>query len=271
MTLRPAGFGIVLLSFILSSVPGDARAWTWLPEGRTTLVPIADPREPSLGFDAIEGGFWSARIGAAVTVGRAGAGADSSGLEIGVDGFAWLWFSALPDFNFPLETVDGSFGFWAGQSHDRFAWRARLSHWSGHLGDGAADIEETRIVYSRESITLLGAWDANPHLRLHGGPGFFYRAHPRTQAFQFQAGGELRPDLNVLSPGRRVDPYLAVDLRMKAENEYRVNQSYQAGVRLTDGQRALRIHLGYAAGVSERGQEWRASESYVSLGVTFGD
>jgi len=263
----------VLLAFILSSVPRDARAWTWLPDGRTTLVPIADPREPSLGFDAIEGGFWSARVGAAVAVGRAGAAADSSGLEIGVDGLAWLWFSALPNFNFPLETVDGSFGLWAGRRHDRFAWRARLAHWSGHLGDGAADIEETRIVYSRESITLLGAWDANPHLRLYGGPGFFYRAHPRTQAFQFQAGGELRPDLTVVRPGRRVDPYLAIDLRMKAENVYRVNQSYQAGVRLSDGdgRRGLRIHLGYTSGISERGQEWRTPESYVSLGATFGD
>jgi hypothetical protein len=60
---------------------------------------------------------------------------------------------------------------------------------------------------------------------------------------------------------------------MKAENEYRVNQSWQAGVRLTDGdgRRALRIHLGYTNGISERGQEWRTPESYVSLGATFGD
>lgn len=266
---------LVTFAIILSSVPRDAGAWTWLPAERTTFSPPADPREPRLGFDAIENGFWSARVGTALAVGRAGAGtaADFTGLEIGLDGFVWLWFSGRPDFNFPLETVDGSFGLWAGRRHDRFAWRVRLAHWSGHLGDGAADIEENRIVYSRESIGALGAWEAGPHLRVYGGPAFFYRAHPRTQAFQFQAGGELRPDLGTVRPGRRADPYLAVDLRMKAENAYRVNQSYRAGVRLApgDGRRALRIHLGYTAGISERGQEWRDPESYVSLGVTFGD
>jgi len=234
---------------------------------------VADPREPTLGFDAVEDGFWSARVGRSVAIGRGGAGADSSALEIGLDGFVWLWFSAQPDFNFPLETVDGSFGFWAGRRHDRIAWRLRLSHWSGHLGDGASDIEENRIVYSRESLTFLAAWEASPHLRIHGGPAACIRAHPPTQAFQFQAGGEARPDLNVVRPGRHTDPYVAVDLRMKAENAYRVNQSYRAGLRLTDGdgRRALRLHLGYDTGMSERGQEWKDPESYVSLGLTFGD
>ncbi len=260
---------------LFSSVPHAARAWTWFPEGRTTPVPRADPREPSLGFDAVEDSRWSARVGTAVVIGRAGEiGADGGGgIEAGLDGFAWLWFSALPGFNFPLETVDGSFGFWAGARHGRFAWRTRLSHWSGHLGDGGSDVDERRIVYSRESLAFLASYDAWPHARIYAGPAAFVRADPPTQAFQFQAGGELRPDIRKPKPGRHTDPYLAVDLRMKAENAYRVNQTYQAGLRLTDGdgRRALRLHLGYTDGYSERGQVYDQPESYVSIGMTFGD
>lgn len=272
MAPRSLRVPLVTFAIILSSVPRDVGAWTWLPPDRATFSPPADPREPTLGLDAVEDSYWSGRVGTALALGRSGATADTGGLELGLDGMVWLWFSGRADFNFPLETVDGSFGFWAGQRHDRFAWRVRLSHWSGHLGDGAADIEENRIVYSRESIGALGAWEAGPHVRVYGGPAFFYRAHPRTQAFQFQAGGELRPDLNGTRDGRHADPYLAIDLRMKAENEYRLNQSFQAGLRLAgdDGNRALRIHLGYTDGMSERGQEWEHPESYLSLGVTFG-
>lgn len=260
---------IVLLLALL--VPATAaRAWTWLPPDRRTPSPLADPREPSLGFDAVEGGDWSARVGHSVAIGRA---RPVGGLEVGLDGHAWLWFSSLPRLNFPLETVDGSFGFWTGSAGDRWSWRARLAHWSGHLGDGASMLEERRIVYSRESLTGLVFWQANPHLLVHGGPALFVRADPPTQAFQFQLGGELAPDRATAGDrGPQADPYLAVDFRAKAENRMRMNQSYRAGVRLggVAAGNAFRIALGYDTGLSERGQAYRMADRYVSLGCTFG-
>lgn len=261
---------LALILLLLVLAPAPARGWTWFPPRGTTPSPLADPREPSLGFDVVEDGIWSARIGRGVAVGRA---RDEGGIEAGVDGHVWLWFSSLPRFNFPLETVDGTFGFWAGRRGDRWSWRVRLAHWSGHLGDGAPDIESRRIVYSRESLGGLVFVRANPHLVLHGGPALFVRADPPTQAFQLQLGGELSPDGATAGAGdHRVDPYVAVDFRAKAENGMRVNQSYRAGLRLAGapGGSALRIALGYDAGRSERGQAYRTTERYVSLGCSIG-
>jgi hypothetical protein len=265
----------LLLVPILTLTPArPATAWTWLPEERTLPVPCADPREPGLGFALVEDGIISARVGHAAALGRA---RPDGGLEAGLDGLVWLWFSTQPRFNFPLETVDGTFGFWAGARGDRVSWRLRLAHWSGHLGDGATGIEQRRIVYSRESLTALAFWDANPHLQLYGGPGLFVRADPPTQAFLFQVGGELRPDRATRRAREarlaHVEPYFAVDFRAKAENAMRVNQSYRAGVRLAGapGGNALRIALGYDTGRSERGQFWQGSESYLSFGCSFGD
>ena len=232
--------------------------------------PRADPREPSLGFDVVEDGIWSARVGHAVAVGRAH---PDGGVETGLDGHVWLWFSSLPRFNFPLETVDGTFGFWAGERGERWSWRVRLAHWSGHLGDGASLIDERRIVYSRESLGGLAFWQASPRLALHGGPALFVRADPVTRMFQFQLGGEYSRDSRPTAPrGRRADPFVAVDFRAKAENAMRVNQSYRAGVQWTGspGGNAFRVALGYDAGNSERGQDYRARDHYVSLGCTFG-
>jgi hypothetical protein len=263
---------LLLLLVIASATP--ARAWTWLPAQRTLPAPLADPREPGLGFALVEDGIVSARVGHAFAIGRA---RDDGGLEAGLDGMAWLWFDVLPRFNFPLETVDGTFAVWAGARGERLSWRARFAHWSGHLADGTAEIEETRIVYSRESLSGLLFWEANPHLQLYGGPGFFVRAEPPTPAFQLQAGLELRPDRAIRRSEERrpahVDPFFALDLRARAENEMRVGQSWRAGVRLAGepGGNAFRIALGYDAGPSERGQAWQTSESYISLILSFGD
>lgn len=259
---------MLLLVGVAATSP--AWAWTWLPPGQATPSPPADPREPSLGFDIVEDGIWSARVGHGVVIARA---RPEGGVEAGLDGHVWLWFSSLPRFNFPLETVDGTFGFWAGERGERWSWRVRLAHWSGHLGDGADAIEERRIVYSRESLSGLAFWQATPRLVLHGGPALFVRADPPTQAFQFQAGGEYLAPAAANEPGaRRGVPFAAVDLRAKAENAMRVNQSYRVGLRWPGkaGGNPFRVALGYDAGRSERGQAYRTSDRYVSLGFTFG-
>ena len=260
-----------------------AHAWTWvLGGGRDVPAPYADPREPGLGFEVVERGVWSARVGRAIEVGASEPGTDTgtarrAGLEFGLDGSAWLWFSSLPRFNFPLETVDGTFGFWAGSRGERVSWRVRLAHWSGHMGDGASDLIARRIVYSRESLTALAFVDLTPHLRTYGGPALFVRADPATQAFQFQVGGEWRGGRRGFTPrseaGSGSAPFLAVDLRAKAENAMRVNQSYRAGIRLVGPNHAgaFRVQLGYDAGHSERGQEYRTPGRFVSLGCAFGE
>ena len=263
---------VVIVAIVASASP--ARAWIWLPRERTLPGPLADPREPGLGFALVEDGVISARVGHAFALGRA---RPDGGIEVGLDGMAWLWFDVQPRFNFPLETIDGTFAFWAGARGERTSWRVRYAHWSGHLADGAPEIEESRIVYSRESLSGLLFHDVGRHLQLYGGPGFFVRAEPAAEAFQLQFGGELRPDRAIRRADdtrpAHVDPFVALDFRAKAENEMRFGQSYRAGVRLAGepGGNAFRIALGYDTGPSERGQVWQKSESYISLVASFGD
>jgi hypothetical protein len=88
------------------------------------------------------------------------------------------------------------------------------------------------------------------------------RGEPDEPAFTGQLGGSM-------SLGRWTwFPYAAFDLRMKAENAGRVNQSYEVGVRY---QRDFRIAAGYEAGVSERGQFQPTVEHFFRLGVVLGD
>jgi hypothetical protein len=270
-----APIALFLLVSVLAAEP--AHAWTWTFSSFDDVpAPYADPREPALGVDAVEDGIWSARVGRSVELGR-GSRRGPGALEVGLDGSVWLWFSSLPRFNFPLETVDGTFGFWAGARGERVAWRVRLSHWSGHVGDGAETPAESRIIYSRESLAALVFVDAAPHVRVHLGPSLFVRADPPTQPLQFQLGGEWRGGRGGFTPraaaGGGTAPFVAVDLRAKAENEMRVNQSYRAGVRFAGPNRGggFRVQLGYDRGHSERGQAYLTPERFVSLGCAFGD
>ncbi len=266
---------LVLLAFAIPADP--AHAWTWvLGSSHEVPRPWADPREPGLGLDAVEGGDWSARVGRTIELGRAsrrGPGA----LMVGLDGSVWLWFSSLPRFNFPLETVDGTFGFWAGARGEKGSGRVRLSQWSGHQGDGeTVDRGGERFIYSRESLSGLVFVDAGPHLRVHMGPALFVRADPPTQPLQFQAGAEWRGRDGFgprATAGGGSGPFVAVDLRAKAENEMRINQSYRAGMRFVGPNRggSFRLQLGYDTGHSERGQAYLTPERFVSLGCAFGD
>ncbi|MGH7726363.1 MAG: DUF1207 domain-containing protein [Candidatus Eiseniibacteriota bacterium] len=301
---------LLVAAALTAAVAGDAQAeWRWF-EGNRSFEPLtADPREPRLALEYIEAGDWSAKAGGAVTIAsiignpleEARATADAARLlepieqfRIGMDGMAWLWLSSLPEYNFPLETVDGTIGLWAETSEGAWGGRLRLYHWSGHLADGASDIEERRIVYSRETVAIVVSRELSRTMRLYGGPAAYLHADPRTQAFQFQLGGRI--GAAAPSGTATVDPlgalgtigsaaglmtardsgrpgfYAAFDLRMKAENDYRVNQSYQVGFRFgrTRGN-SMRLAAGYTNGMSERGQDWRTPEQFFSIGASFGD
>jgi hypothetical protein len=276
-----AGLGAALL---VAGAPRDARAWEWLAPAHAFDAPQADPREARLGVTYVDGGFWSPQVGHVVGIGRGGAedgGGRGSGLSL--DGMVWAWFSTLPDFNFPLETVDGSFGLRFEARRGPWSGRVRLGHVSSHLADGASEIEERRIVYSREMLTLLAARDLGGAFRVYGGPSFWVRADPPTESLQLQLGAEWRPGRGARGAGgtgstgatggaARIAPYAAVDLRSRNELEWRVNQSVEAGVRFPGAPgNALRAFVTYFDGTSERGQAYRESEQWFGIGLAFGD
>ncbi|MEP7027870.1 MAG: DUF1207 domain-containing protein [Candidatus Eisenbacteria bacterium] len=249
-------------------VPRAARAAvTWLP-GEGGFAPLtADPRTPRFGFDLIEADRASGFTGRRFPLARIDGDGPSSTL-LAVDGMLWGWFARLPNFNFPLESVDGSFGIALERMAGPWSARLRYGHLSSHLGDGGYDIEARRIAYSRESVALVGSYAPGSGLRAYAGPTFMLHGTPRAPAFQFQVGAEATR----ARAGRAASPYAAVDLRLKAEVENRVNQSYQAGVRIgREPGRRVRISVGYEAGMSERGQAWQRSEHFLRAGIALGD
>lgn len=256
----PVGFVIVLLLLL----PVAAFAGVSLfPEGRAFPALLADPREPRFGFDWVEGGFVSAHAGRSIALARSGAH------DLCIDGMLWGWLRQRAGFNFPLETVDGSFGMALESRHGAFATRLRYGHVSSHLADGDRAIERNRIGFSRETVSWIAAYTGSRRLTAYAGPTFMLRGEPDAPAFQVQAGGEVRFRAGA---ARGLIPYAALDLRMKSENAQRVNQSYELGVRLAQGRSfPLRVAAGYTTGHSERGQLWRRAESFFRLGVALGD
>jgi hypothetical protein len=242
----PAFFAIVML---LCST--GASAATLFPPGHPFPEVVADPREARFGFDWVEGGRVSARAGRSIALVRAGR------TDLRLDGMLWAWLRQTPGFNFPLETVDGSFGLALETRRGAFAGRLRYGHASSHRADGDRFYGAPPFVWSREHVTLLGAWTGR-RVTLHAGPTFMLRGEPDAPAFQAQAGAEVR-----LTKAA----YAAADLRIKTENAQRVNQSYELGLR----RRGARVAVGYEDGVSERGQLWGRHERFFRLGITFGE
>ena len=261
-----------LVAIVVSSAAPRAAhaAWTWFPAGPNFAPLTADPHEPRFGFDLVESNRASGFVGerfALAGFGRSAAADAPPRMRLVVDGMLWAWLSRRPGFNFPLESVDGSFGLAVDWLPSAGPWTARLryGHDSSHLGDGGYDIEARRIVYSRESFEAIGSWAGGRGLRAYVGPAFLVHGEPQAPAFQLQFGGEARRGND------RPGPYAAVDFRLKAETDYRLNQSYQAGWRFGPGGRSARVSLGYEAGTSERGQEWQQTEHFLRAGVVLGD
>jgi hypothetical protein len=249
-------FAAVLIVFLLCVPRACGSAPAWFPGGRTFPEPLADPHESRFGFDWIESGLVSGRAGRGVALARAG------DLDLRIDGMLWGWFRQTPGFNFPLETIDGQFGLALEGRAGAWTGRLRYGHSSSHEADGSPGWGGKQVVWSREMITALAAFDGVPRLTLYGGPTFMLRGEPDEPAFAAQLGGVAR-----LEP-RGTSPYAAFDLRLKAENADRVNQSYEMGFALAP---AARIAAGYETGMSERGQRHDHVEHFFRLGVVLGD
>ena len=242
--------------FLLCAPCASYAAPILFPGGRTFPEPVADPREARFGFDWVESGRVSGRAGRSIALVRDGS------FDLRLDGMLWAWMRQTPGFNFPLETIDGQFGMALEARHDALAGRLRYGHESSHIADGNPAYGAKQKVWSREELTLLGSYAFSPRLTAYAGPTFMLRGEPDEPAFTGQVGAEARFSQAAWAP------YAALDLRMKAENAGRVNQSYELGVRYGT---AFRVAAGYETGVSERGQQQPHEEHFFRLGVTLGD
>jgi hypothetical protein len=268
--LRLRTIAIVTLLIVSAASTGARAGVTGLPAERPFAPLTADPTEVRLGFDWIEHGQIAPYTGR--RVGLARFGDKPTAIVLSADGLLWARISTKPHFTFPLETVDGAFGLDFERARGAWSERLRWGHHSGHFGDGAQNLAQRAFVYTRENVSLLESYAASPRLRLYTGPLFTVRAAPRAQAFQWIVGGEVRTAPAPAHGSAGSVPYAAWHLDLKAENADRVNQSYEAGVRLVAASgSSARLMVGYFDGVSERGQLWRKPERYVRLGVAIGD
>lgn len=130
---------------------------------------------------------------------EAGFGRDitSGDVAIGLEGLIWSRLRNLSGFRFPVETADYLFGAYAtfdllGAKH-----RARVSHISAHLVDGADTVVGgSSSRFSREFVSLERVFDEEVlGLRLFGSVGVRYVFHQVTEvepAFQVPASLNAR-------------------------------------------------------------------------------
>lgn len=262
-------FTVFLAAFVAHASGLPAAAEThWLEPGRGFRPPLADPRETRSGAAWADGGDWTLRAGSAITIARQSG--ERSITRYGIDGGVWLWFQHDAALVFKLESMDGMFGMWIDQRRGAWSGRLRYGHVSAHLGDGVD--QRGAIIYSREWIGFLAAYDASPSLRIYAGPGGYIRAEPMTKSAQFQIGGDWRLVKGGDPEAGGFRPYAALDLRWRAENNGRINQSYVIGVETKGGPgHTFRVLAGYDNGISERGQFWQTPEEHFTLGLSFSD
>ena len=74
---------------------------------------------------------------------------------VGLEGMAWSRLRTLPEFRFPVETLDYFFGTFLEWRNYQVGWRLRISHISSHDVDGKDSVSGgSSSRYSREFVEL---------------------------------------------------------------------------------------------------------------------
>jgi hypothetical protein len=149
-------------------------------------------------------------------------------------------------------------------------WHAKVGyeHASTHLGDDF--IERTgavKVGHVRDEIELGLDYVFANQFRVYG--QFAYAFHmntkPESSGDRYGAGIEWSEYRNT---GWKGQPYAAVDLEVRADQDYTGNVTVQAGWewRRDDSNRAVRLGLEYYNGKSPFGQFFREHEQWAGLG-----
>lgn len=248
------------------------KSWKFLPSSTLFGPLIADPRESKTGFMHLpDQGRFIGVVGKSMDLFQWGLNRnDHFGWGITGGAFALLDFAGG---SFPMRANDWQMGTYLSHSRNKFSQRLEFTHHSAHLGDQVIELENKKsILYTREFLRWVFAYDFNEFLRFYAGPGFLFRSTPEENLFFSQFGTEL-----FFTPFEHFSGFLrfyaAYDLQIKEEAGGVINNSLQFGIQLKpfrkNTRRAFRIGITYFNGNNLFGQFYREEEEYWGIGFYF--
>lgn len=189
---------------------------------------------------------------------------DEVELGFGISAATWLGFTSDGELTFGLRTFDGLFAFPIDAEWRQWTGRFQWAHVSAHYGDGIRKEPRDQLnpdPFSREYVQLQGGRELWGHGRIYAGTRAVIHGTPTVPPLGFQVGAEG------WGPWR-VAPYVAVDLKINAEDAWSPAVCGQLGARVRSGRYRFRTALVLYDGPDDTGK-WHALEERW-IGLQFG-
>jgi hypothetical protein len=152
-------------------------------------------------------------------------------------------------------------------------WQAKVSyeHTSAHLGDEFIDANPGVVLprFTRDEFVFAAGYFITDDLRAYGQLGVsFGKRRPPGGLARYDVGLEWTHPLGGRALGQ---PFAAVDLDFRPEQDYDVNVSAQAGWlwQNPDSRHAVRVALEYYNGSSPYGAFFQQQEDFVGLAIQY--
>ena len=197
---------------------------------------------------------------------------------IGSDFFTYTLLRGERGFHFPVDASDYFFGI--NVSYRKpidpgiLSSRVRVSHISSHFVDGHYDNTTVSwkngrapIVYSREFLDVVGAWEApvSEYLtKLYLGATYIFHVDP-ANLFRFSAysGFELHRPTSL-----GLNPFLAYQVTLMKIDELSLRHSLQIGIKLGGvAGRGPNLYVSYFSGYSIHGEYFNVKDNYFAMGL----
>lgn len=261
-TLLP--WSLLLAVLVVRPLHAGESSFELLPKGRPFRPTFADPREIRMALAVASDSRLTAAIGNyfSLLAYRPDDDDPTWRFHLGLEGAGYFTMRQA-DSRFPLETTDGLIGLYAEGARGPWQAQLRYTHVSAHLADGLAG---TPIAYSRETLSLRGAYAPTADFQAYWGAHWLAHSVPRLPSLGLQGGAAWFLNFAM----KPVIPFVAVDLQWRQESAVNPSLSAQLGIALNnppEAFRSFRFFYAYYTGVDPRGQFYDRVITSHSLGI----
>jgi hypothetical protein len=203
-------------------------------------------------------------------------------LQIGIEAGIWSVFNMDPHPNIGGGTELVNTDFYVGipitYARDKWSFRLRAYHISGHLGDEymVNHPAVVRVNPSIEAVDFYASYQATQLVRLYVGPGAYVHSDPtyKWQPMYIQYGTEAR-FLGTKFYKQRLygTCFIAMHFRNLQQLDWNFDGTYRAGYEFSKLQgigRKFRVYIGYHQGYSLEGQFAKERTRYLEFNFSYG-
>jgi hypothetical protein len=265
----------------------------WFPQTTVLFLPlVADPREPVYSANWRSGDRIVGRKAVAVSMG------DDfpifqwndifcwhGDLQIGIQAGVWAVFnfSHVPHRRHntcELINTDYLVGVPLTYAFDKWSFRARVYHISGHLGDEALCNRKMWVHKRRnpsfEAFDFISSYQFSSGLRVYGGPGVVFGSDTtfKLKPLYVVWGTEIRLFGQKLNYHRLFGtPFFAMHMENWQQRNWNIDCTFKLGYEVSKLQgvgRKIRMYISYHQGYSYEGQFFNERVKYGELGFSWG-